>query len=236
MTTSDVGVFRLEAKPALKLYYFDIPGKGEAIRLACTYGGIPFDDVRLGRDKFLEMKQDGRLPFGQLPALQVDDQLLVQSAAILRFVGKLANLYPTGSGSDDIYAAKIDAAMDEEADMFVGLSVSRYKERFGFGYMSPDDVKVVRQSLNDEVLPRHLTFLENLMRLSSTGWIAGGPDPSIADFALVPRLQWLCEPGVHDGIDCGILDSYPLLGGLIQRFMALPSVDAYYKSRTQLVK
>jgi hypothetical protein len=73
------------------------------------------------------MKQDGRLPFGQLPALQVDDQLLVQSAAILRFVGKLANLYPTGSGSDDIYAAKIDAAMDEEADMFVGLSVSRYK-------------------------------------------------------------------------------------------------------------
>lgn len=203
------------------------------------------------------MKQDGRLPFGQLPALQVDDQLLVQSAAILRFVGKLANLYPTGSGSDDIYAAKIDAAMDEEADMFVGLSVSRYKgkvsnaplqrhrfrssidvrlERFGFGYMSPDDVKVVRQSLNDEVLPRHLTFLENLMRLSSTGWIAGGPDPSIADFALVPRLQWLCEPGVHDGIDCGILDSYPLLGGLIQRFMALPSVDAYYKSRTQLVK
>lgn len=225
--------------------------------MACTYGGIPFDDVRLGRDKFLEMKQDGRLPFGQLPALQVDDQLLVQSAAILRFVGKLANLYPTGSGSDDIYAAKIDAAMDEEADMFVGLSVSRYKgkvsnaplqrhrfsssinvrlERFGFGYMSPDDVKVVRQSLNDEVLPRHLTFLENLMRLSSTGWIAGGPDPSIADFALVPRLQWLCEPGVHDGIDCGILDSYPLLGGLIQRFMALPSVDAYYKSRTQLVK
>lgn len=73
------------------------------------------------------MKQDGRLPFGQLPALQVDDQLLVQSAAILRFVGKLANLYPTGSGSDDIYAAKIDAAMDEETDMFVGLSVSRYK-------------------------------------------------------------------------------------------------------------
>lgn len=214
------------------------------------------DDVRLSREKFLEMKQDGRLPFGQLPALQVDDHLLVQSAAILRFLGKLANLYPTGSGSDDIYAARIDAVMDEEADMFVGLSVSRYKgkvntapfqrhrfsssidvrlERFGFGYMSPDDVKVVRQSLNDEVLPRHLSFLENLMGLSSTGWIAGGPGPSIADFALVPRLQWLCEPGMHDGIDCGILDSYPLLRGLIQRFMALPSVDAYYKSRLHLV-
>ena len=101
--------------------------------------------------------------------------------------------------------------------------------------MSPDDVKVVRQSLNDEVLPRHLSFLENLMGLSSTGWIAGGPGPSIADFALVPRLQWLCEPGMHDGIDCGILDSYPLLRGLIQRFMALPSVDAYYKSRLHLV-
>jgi len=68
-----------------------------------------------------------KLAFGQLPALQVIDQLLVQSAAILRFVGKLANLYPTGSGSDDIYAAKIDAVMDEETDMLTGLSVSRYR-------------------------------------------------------------------------------------------------------------
>jgi hypothetical protein len=27
-------------QPILKLYYFDLPGKGEAIRLALTYGNI----------------------------------------------------------------------------------------------------------------------------------------------------------------------------------------------------
>ena len=96
--------------------------------------------------------------------------------------------------------------------------------------MSPDDVKLVRQSLNADLLPRHLAFFENLMQQSSTGWIAGRHGPSIADFALVPRLQWLTEPGVHDGIDCRILDSFPLLQGLMKSFMELPSIDAYYKS------
>ena len=97
--------------------------------------------MRLNREKFLEMQRQGLLAFGQLPALQVNDQLLVQSAAILRFVGKLANLYPSGSSSSDsIYAAKIDAIMDGETDMFTGLSVSRYKGSERSSYRQCTDI------------------------------------------------------------------------------------------------
>lgn len=39
----------MTAATKVKLYYFDIKGKGEPIRLACTYAKIPLEDVRVKR-------------------------------------------------------------------------------------------------------------------------------------------------------------------------------------------
>lgn len=86
----------------------------------------------------------------------------------------------------------------------------------------------MRKSLNDEILPTHLSHLEKLLEVSASGWIAGGTGPSIADFILVPRLQWLVEPGVNEGISTTLLDAYPKLKGLIDKLLNLPEVVAYY--------
>ncbi len=116
--------------PKLKLYYFNIPGKGEPIRLACAYGGVELDDFRMHANEFHDLKVSGKLAFGQVPALSVnDDQMIFQSAAIMRYVGKLTGLYPT---NDDLLAAKIDMIVDSENDMFTGLAVSRYRGTFAF--------------------------------------------------------------------------------------------------------
>mmetsp|Transcript_83346 Transcript_83346/g.162184 ORF Transcript_83346/g.162184 Transcript_83346/m.162184 type:complete len:162 (+) Transcript_83346:111-596(+) len=118
----------------LELFYFDIEGKAESIRLAAHHGGVELVDTRLTRDEFATMQETGALAYGQVPALRVGTGqsavTLAQSAAILKFVGKRADLYP--SGNDDLLAARIDALMDEEADAFCGLTVSRYPWRFGF--------------------------------------------------------------------------------------------------------
>ena len=72
-----------------KLYYFDIPGKGEAIRLASAHSGYPLEDVRLSRDEFMVMKESGKLPFGQVPLLELPTgECLSQSAAIMRYIGE----------------------------------------------------------------------------------------------------------------------------------------------------
>ena len=118
---------RKAANAKLKLYYFDLAGKGECIRLACAQAGIALEDIRIPLDDrklFEQMKNEGKLMFGQLPALQLEDgTLLTQSGAIMRYIGKLAGSYPTCMES----AALVDAVMDEEVDLFVGLSVSKYK-------------------------------------------------------------------------------------------------------------
>lgn len=186
------------------------------------------DDVRLTYEDFLRLKNDGVLAFGQVPALAVDDKtVLIQSASIMRYIGRKAGLYPL---NDPIYAAFIDSIVDQEIDLFTGLAVSKYRERFGFGCLDDATVAIVRKSLNDDVLPRHLNFFENLLEKSTTGWIAGGEKPSIADFVLVPRLQWLVS-GVIEGISVDLLKDFPHIQGLIDKFLALPSIVQFYATK-----
>lgn len=180
----------------MKLIYFDIPGKAEAIRLCAAVGKVAMDDVRITRDEFTAMKESKQLPFGQVPSLEVDGQILAQSSAILRYIGTLGGLHPS---NDPLAAAQIDSLVSEEEDMFCGLSVSRYGPRFGFD-MTDEYRAEVRAKLNSEVLPKHLSFLETKLTASKTGWLAGTEKPSIADFVFVPRLQWLVS-GANDGID-----------------------------------
>ena len=47
----------------------------------------------------------------------------MQSAAIMRYLGKLTTLYP----QDALLAAKVDAIVDQEMDMFTGVAASTYR-------------------------------------------------------------------------------------------------------------
>lgn len=188
-------------------------------------------DNRLSSESFQALKLEGKLSFEQVPALQVtmkdeSDIFITQSAAIMRFIGRLAGpnvIYPV----DLVQCAVIDSIVDQENDLFMGLSVSRYRDRFGFGCLDEGIVSIVRKQLNDVVIPRHLDFFDKLLDKSSTGWIAGTHYPSIADFILVPRLQWLMS-GANDGISKDILLPHPKILALIEKLMNLPAVVSYY--------
>ena len=80
------------------------------------------------------------------------------------------------------------------------------------------------------MLPKHLECFEKILADSPSGWVAGGEQPSIADFILVPRLQWLVEPGVNEGISTTLLDGYPKVKAMMEKFMALPAVVTYYET------
>lgn len=231
VTTLLFGNRKMKSAGKMTLFYFDLAGKGECIRLACAHAGVALNDTRIPLDNralFDQMKSEGKLTFGQLPALQLaDGTLLTQSSAIMRYIGKVTGLYPSCPKE----AALVDAVMDEEIDLFVGLSVSRYKERFGFACLGPSTVATIRASLNDEIIPRHLECLESLMMKSKTGWIANTKTPSIADFVLVPRLQWLIS-GVNEGISKNILHPFPMLRALIDKLMGLPRIVHYYQGLT----
>lgn len=113
----------------------------------------------------------------------------------------------------------------QEIDLFTGYGVSRYQARFGFGFLAenPEALRRVRESLSTEVFPRHLASLERIVATSPTGWVAGTEEPTIADFILVPRLEWLVEPGMHEGISPDLLDPCPKTRELIVKMKNLVS-------------
>lgn len=98
--------------PKLRFTYFDIKGsRGQVARLALDYAGIAFEDVRLPFKEFVATKDS--FPFGAVPILEVDGQVIAQSNGINRYVGKLCELYPT----DPLQAALCDEIMSAVEDI-----------------------------------------------------------------------------------------------------------------------
>ena len=56
-----------------KLYYFNIYGKAEPIRMLLSYAKVPFEDCRLEKEEFAKMKKEGHFPGGQVP-IYIDEQ------------------------------------------------------------------------------------------------------------------------------------------------------------------
>ena len=145
----------------LKLSYFDAHGgRGEPARLALAVGGVSFEDDRIAAANWPARKPS--TPFGSLPVLEVDGQLITQCNTINRYVGKLADLYPT----DPWQAALCDEIMDavEDIDTQVGATFN----------MSEEEKKIARAKLVSGPLPLFLERIERRLKERGGQYFAGG--------------------------------------------------------------
>ncbi|KAH8044773.1 glutathione transferase [Aureococcus anophagefferens] len=201
------------SEASYKLYYFDIAGKGEGIRLAFTYCGVPFEDYRFAdREEFNEMKASGRLMFGQVPALESRPwgrrvaEPVSGRAALHRQAQAGGRALPDGPAR----RGKVDALCDQEADAFMGLRVTKYKDAGGFlgDEANAAQLAAAVEANNGEVIPRHLATLAKHVEAGGTGWLAGTAGPTIADFAWVPVLAAIADGWTGDA---AALDATPAL-------------------------
>ncbi|KAL3896820.1 MAG: hypothetical protein SGPRY_013187 [Prymnesium sp.] len=211
--------------PALVLYYFDIVGKGEPIRLLAAYARLPLHDHRFSsREEFMQMRDEGKLPYGQVPLLEVKGKgFLPQSCAILRYLAKMAggDIYP----SDEWLAARVDAAMEQEVDAFTGPTVASYTTRFGIE-LDDDQKEKAGALISEEVMPRHLRSIEAQLEESKTGWIAGTPRPSPADFVwAIPNKDHIFTAEIR------ALEGFPACRAFVKKFYELPEIVEYYANK-----
>jgi hypothetical protein len=197
-----------------KLTYFDIDGgRGEPIRLALHIGGIDFEDVRLKSPEFREARQSFR--FQALPVLEIDRQPISQSNALVRYVGKLAGLYP----ADDLQALYCDEAMDVVEDL--NHAVGR---TFG---LQGDAMKQARQELIEGRLATYLKGLDGLLARGGGQFFADGR-MTVADLKVFVETRSLAK-GVLDHVPTDLVEGLaPALAEHRERIANDPRVVAYY--------
>lgn len=100
-----------------KLYSFRKNDPGEVIRFIFHHAGQKFDDVRIGRDEWPELKE--QMPCGELPVLEVNGKKLAGTRAIAAFMANKLGL----AGSDDAWdRAQLDSICDLVLETVVVLS------------------------------------------------------------------------------------------------------------------
>jgi glutathione S-transferase len=198
----------------LKLTYFDFHGgRGEPARLALVMGGIPFEDDRVPPADWPRRKPE--TPFGALPLLEVDGNILAQSNAINRYVGTLAGLYP----ADAWEAALCDETMEAVEDITSKIAATMFL---------PDErKKSEREALAAGPIPFYLTALARRLEQHGGNYFAGNR-LSVADLKVFILIRHL-RSGVLDHMPADLPDRLaPKLMEHYQRIKAEPRVAAYY--------
>jgi len=194
--------------PQYKLYYFDMRGLAEPIRLAFTQAGVPFEDVRVQRDDWPQQKE--KMPFGQMPVLEVDGKQLTQSMAILRYIAR-----KHGLEADDEWDRAVG---DEMATSWLDIQMH------ATGAFQEPDKELKKQKfqkiIEDFVNPR-LKITDERMAKSQSGFIAGNK-VTWCDFVLYNML------GMNTDFLKVSLSAYPHLEKFMRKIEELPKIKEWH--------
>lgn len=201
-----------------KLTYFNFDGgRGEPIRIALHAAGIEFDDERLSFEQFSEMRQGA--PFNALPVLNIDGADVTQTNSLLRYVGKMAGLYPT----DDLQALYCDEVMSafEDVNHHVGRTL----------FLQGDELRLAREQLVDGWLTTFVKGLDKLLVRGGGKYFADN-QLTVADLKAFVQVRSL-RSGILDHVPTDLVDRLaPALAKHQGRIEADARVVAYYASRS----
>jgi len=218
----------------LKLTYFNIEGLAEKIRLALIIGKYEFEDIRINFDEWQSLKNN--TPYGQLPILnlQNNNNTYAQSNAILRYVGKITNMY-----SDNLLKSlEIDELISLQEDISSKISISIYivmkPELYGYpADLSNEDKKIIQMSLRQKLacengdLHKLLNFVNKKLNDSHGDFLIGNY-PTIADCAFLPLFRQL-RSGRLDYLPTNLLDKYENICKFEKAMYNIPEVKLHYK-------
>jgi glutathione S-transferase len=197
-----------------KLTYFDFNGgRGEPIRIAFHAAGIDFEDHRIPFEEFMKTRSEMR--FTCAPVLDIDDVTVTQSNSMLRYVGKLAGLYP----KDDMQALYCDEAMDAVEDL-----LHQIVQSFG---LKGDELKAAREKLCSGWISVYVRGLAEILERAGGEYFADNR-LTVADLKVYVQIQWL-RNGTLDHVPTDLVDK--LAPGLVQHEERVgndPIVTAYY--------
>jgi len=192
----------------VKVTYFKMAGRAGPVRAALQLAKIKYENVFVNRESFNAMKP--KLPFGQVPVFEVNGEVVSQSNAFLRYVGRFSSLYPT----DPFKALKVDEVLDGISDALLVMRPSLMEKDL------EKKLQLRKELISpDGALTKFMTNMQKLVE-SNKGSYAAGSQMSIADLSLYTMLKMINDGGL-DGIPPSVLGDYPLLKNIFENINTL---------------
>ncbi|XP_063695980.1 glutathione S-transferase [Culicoides brevitarsis] len=197
--------------PEYKVWYFNVKALGEPLRFLLSYGGLPFEDIRVTREEWPALKPS--MPMGQMPILEVDGKRVHQSLAMCRYLAKQVGLV----GADAWEDLQIDTVVDTVNDFRLKVAIVAYE---------PDDVVKEKKliTLNNEVIPFYLSKL-NVIAKENNDHLALGR-ATWADVYFAGILDYLNYLTKKD-----LLSDYEHLRNVVTGVLGNENVAAYIRKR-----
>mmetsp|Transcript_8617 Transcript_8617/g.12858 ORF Transcript_8617/g.12858 Transcript_8617/m.12858 type:complete len:224 (-) Transcript_8617:128-799(-) len=209
--------------PTPILKYFSLRGRGDVIRIALSLTGEEWDEQPVD---YALMKQAGPdYPYGQAPAFEHNGNKLVQTDAILRYIGREWNLYGSSNAESshiDMILGGVESIRAEYLKLCYGNSFSdEAMEEYRNSRMDPS-------TINQRNGGAHFQYLENILEWSesfkSSGFAVGGR-LSIADIQLFDIVDLHLRP-----VFPGVMQAFPNLLALHKTVSEIPAVKGFLNS------
>lgn len=201
-----------------KLYYFDLPGRGEVIRLALHATQTPFEDVRLSFEEWAKVKTT-LSPSQQLPCFEYEkDKKLTESLAILTYVAASGKLIPPQHSIESTRCTEITLICNEIIESIIPIYSAKDEEEKA-------RVTKIHQEQN---VPQLLNRLEKILQETESkenGFACGGK-LSVADIAIFDKAH-NCKAYFFD-FDAS---KYPHIARCVQTVGEVEGIKKYLASR-----
>lgn len=192
-----------------KLTYFRGRGRAETTRWMLAATGVAFTNVPVDTPEDLAaLRASGKLPFDQMPLLEIDGHCLSQSSAMIRYLARRGDLY----GANDLDAMWCDLVAGVTADFAETAIQAAFKPTAEVA-IADLEVRFAKFA------PRFEARIEE----QGSGFCAAErmtfADVVLAE-ALSSYLEWCPD----------ILSGTPRLAALYEVITSLPGVGAYLAS------
>lgn len=197
-----------------KLTYFDVRGLAETSRCILNYAGVPFEDVRMSHEEWPAMKS--KMPYGQVPVLEVDGVQIPQSFAIARFLARKHGL----AGKNDVESALLDAVADSHKD----FNSEVYSYFMVLAGRKEGDKDKLHKEVFVPAVEKYFPNLEKALADSGSGFF-GKSGVSWVDFYLASAFLTFQKFSPDE------MKKHPELEKHCEKVHALPQLKEYFSNR-----
>ena len=192
-----------------KLHYTRSRGRAETTRWMLAVNQIPFENIVIDMPEELDaLRATGKLPFDQIPLLEIDGHNLSQSSAMIRYLARRGDFYGD-TETDALWC-----------DLMAG-AVADFSETVLKAMFQPTNETAIREQ--QAAFAKFAPCFEARLKENRTGFCAG-TRLSFADVILAEALSLYLE-WIPD-----ILEPTPLLKALNETVLSQPGIKAYLTS------